>query len=72
MAESEAVHIGENSPEEVAFKLLKIIANCESMNMPPYIGGNKTAPDRNWVLDTYAECLKAATGKRAPALPKVG
>lgn len=50
------VHIGENSPENIAYKLLELIAQTEKT--PPV-----TARDRKWILDTYAECLQAV---RAP------
>jgi hypothetical protein len=48
------VHIGENSPEQVAFKLLEQIAAHENWHMP----------DRKKILDTYAECLRAVRGNR--------
>lgn len=50
MAEQTVVHIGENSPEQVAFKLWQEIVQVEVYN------ANKK-PDRKWILDTYAECL---------------
>ncbi len=46
------VHIGENSPEEIAYKLLVTIAANEKKSLH----GAATA-DRKWLLDTYAECL---------------
>jgi hypothetical protein len=52
------VHIGENSPEEVAYKLLKVIASNEGKSLIGTMSGKATA-DREWVLDTYAECLEA-------------
>lgn len=48
------VHIGENSPEQVAFNLLHVVANIENKTLMPGSG-----VDRKWVLDTYAECLNA-------------
>jgi hypothetical protein len=53
MADNSVVHIGENSPEYVAYRLLKDIARVED--------GSK---DRKWILDTFAECLHAAKGYR--------
>jgi hypothetical protein len=47
----------ENSPEEVALKLLYEIAEAEGMQMR-HAGGSKK-PDRQWILDTYAECIMA-------------
>lgn len=61
------VHIGENSPEEVAYKLLKTIASNErktlSGNMEP------ASADRKWLLDTYAECLIAVKTPHARSKP---
>lgn len=54
MADAPVVHIGENSPEEVAYKLLRHVANVEGKNL------NSTgAVDRKYLIDTYAECLWA-------------
>ena len=59
------VHIGENSPEGVAYRLLQNIAAAEGL----HIGSNPTSAlklrDRKWVLDTYAECLYAVRGHRS-------
>ena len=46
MADAPAAHIGENSPEQIAFKLLERIRVQES-----------EAFERKKYLDTYAECL---------------
>ena len=51
MVNQPAVHIGENSPEYVAFRLLERIAMVENR------GFNAGGADRRWILDTYAECL---------------
>ena len=59
MADNTAVvHIGENSAEEVAYKLLKTIASNEGKHLT---GSMSTAAgaERKWLLDTYAECLLA-------------
>ena len=52
-----AVHIGENSPEYVAYLLLKEVTRAEGKK----IGGLSTDPGvtRQYLLDTYAECLEA-------------
>jgi hypothetical protein len=55
------VHIGENSPEQVAHKLMHEIANVEKREL--YGHGDNPA-DRSWILDTYAECIKAVRGHR--------
>lgn len=59
MADQAVVHIGENSPEQVAFKLLKEVARAEGKGL--YDGAHGEKPDRKWLLDTYAECLIAVT-----------
>jgi len=43
-----------NAPEFAALKLLHIIASVEGKDI---LGHGGTTPDRNWVLETYAECL---------------
>jgi hypothetical protein len=59
------VHIGENSPEHVAYRLLLDIQRIERK---VFSGGEIkqgwSGADRKWVLDTYAECLQAAKGYR--------
>jgi hypothetical protein len=54
---STVVHIGENSPEEVALKLFHEIVSVEARTL----GANL---NRKWILDTYSECLMAV---RSPA-----
>ena len=55
------VHIGENSPEQVAFELLQKVALLErkSINKSNPEASGWTGADREWLLDTYAECLHA-------------
>lgn len=62
MADAPVVHIGENSPEEVALKLFKFVADVEKKTL--YVPHNApssgaTVADRKWILDTYSECLYA-------------
>ena len=57
MADAPVVHIGENSPEQVAYKLLQIIALNEGKHLQPSSAATNH-PDKKWVLDTYAECLR--------------
>jgi hypothetical protein len=63
MADKPVVHIGENSPEEVAYKLLVHVASAEGYRLPLSPGGEKK-PDRKWLLDAYAECIDAVQGNR--------
>jgi len=54
MSDSPVVHIGENSPEEVAFKLFQEVVSVEI-----HKGDQTNKVSRKWILDTYAECLLA-------------
>ena len=50
MTGAPVVHIGENSPEQVAFKLFELIRRGDAQH------GGKTKKE---MLDLYAECLNA-------------
>ena len=63
MADAHIIHIGENSPEQVAYKLLQTIASNESKSLVGSMSGGASA-DRKWLLDTYATCLDAVRGHR--------
>lgn len=52
------VHIGENSPENVAFKLMHLIADIESRSA---YGHGDHPMDREWVLRTYKQCRSAVS-----------
>ena len=58
MADAPVVHIGENSPEQVAFKLMEVIAAAEKVGLVAGLPNRSMIADRNWILDTYAECLQ--------------
>lgn len=62
MADAPVVHIGENSPEHVAYRLLRDIAGVEGKAKGP--GYTMAEADRKWILDTYAECLDTVKGYR--------
>jgi hypothetical protein len=51
MADSVNMH-GSPPPEEVAYKLLYLVAWGENKNLDDW-----GKADRKWILDTYAECL---------------
>jgi len=59
MAET-VIHIGENSPEHVAYRLMERVAGAENKRLT---GSDKNA-DRAWILDIYTECFKAVLGAR--------
>jgi hypothetical protein len=50
MGEEKVEEVGQNSPEEIAYRLWAIIHHLES---------KKTPLDRKGILDLYAECLLA-------------
>ena len=52
-----AVDLAGDSPELIAFALLRYLAQLEQQN-------DDIVFDRAWMLDAYAECLEAAQGKR--------
>ncbi len=54
MAENNVIHLGENSPEHVAYKLLRTIAMAENVAIDEW-----GKADREWIITTYVECLKA-------------
>lgn len=55
MADQALVQMGENSPEQVAFKLMQTIANAEGITFNKNSSG--TPATRDWILRTYAQCL---------------
>jgi hypothetical protein len=55
MADNTVVHIGENSPEQVAYRLFTHISQIE--NRALYASGDNPA-DREWVLRTYQQCIR--------------
>jgi hypothetical protein len=59
MADQATVHIGENSPEHVALRLLMTIASNEGKKIygGPTSGGSYA--DKEWLLTNYKDCLKA-------------
>jgi hypothetical protein len=56
MAEEQVV-IGINSPEYVAYKLFQHIAFVEGAKYSSDSSGSTAT--RQWILDTYAECVDA-------------
>jgi hypothetical protein len=64
MADAPVVHIGENSPEFVAFRLLHTIAYAEGVKIYGVTAQATQPANRKWILDTYSECLYATHGRR--------
>lgn len=63
MADAPVIHIGENSPEHVAYRLMQDIALVEkrALHASDVSSGWRSA-DRKWIIDTYIECIKATRG----------
>jgi hypothetical protein len=55
MTDAAVVHMGENSPEHIAYQLFRHVAFAEKKA----VGGGavQSNVDRKYILDTYAECL---------------
>ena len=53
------VHIGENSPEYVAFKLMLLIGDVEARET---YGHGEHPMDREWILKTYDQCRDVVNG----------
>lgn len=52
------ISLSPNSPEEVAYRLLKTIASNEGKTLTD-VFDDKASADRQWLLSTYKECLLA-------------
>lgn len=59
MSDKAVVHIGENSPEEVAYRLFRNIADCEKKSLSGGSGGGYSPADREYILKTYAQAINA-------------
>src|SRR3984893_2762228 len=64
------VHIGENSPQQIAYKLLLLIAAKEGKLLDEPSGGGHATADRKWLLDTYAECLRTVQNPSSRERPE--
>lgn len=59
MADAPVVHIGENSPEHVAYRLMQDIMRAEMRTLSQRPDADWEHADRAYLLDLYAECLNA-------------
>lgn len=66
MVDAPVVHIGENSPEEVALKLLDKIASVERVTFYHGDTPGEQVATREWLLNTYVQCLRATKLGVAP------
>jgi hypothetical protein len=53
------VHIGENSPEYVAYRLLLDIMSAENKSIH---GDGQKRADRDYILTTYQQCRRVVSG----------
>lgn len=63
MPSSKAVNLEGDSPEVVAFALLRYLAQLEQAQASQ----TGVVFDREWLLDAYADCLGAVKGHRTSA-----
>jgi hypothetical protein len=68
MADEPVALIGENSPEQVAYRLMHEVAQVERIT----IGSGDLQPQwtragRAWILSAYQECLYAVKNPKRPA-----
>lgn len=59
MTEQSPNHPADESPEGVAFRLLQLVADLENKTLHGNPSKDRSNADRQWILDTYAECLRA-------------
>ncbi|MET0293747.1 MAG: hypothetical protein ABW042_01930 [Phenylobacterium sp.] len=59
MADAPVVHIGENSAEHIAYKLLNHVAVVEGVGNSGFGNFGDKKWDRQQLLDAYAECMRA-------------
>jgi hypothetical protein len=59
MADETVVHIGENSPEQIAHRLLMAVAFAEGKKIFQGPSSPTDPANRKWILDTFAECMNA-------------
>ena len=55
------VHIGENSPEKVAYDLMRDVLAVEGFTLSPHVKDKKLA-DRRTILRAYAETYQVVKG----------
>jgi hypothetical protein len=62
VADAPVVHIGENSPEQVAYKLMRLVAEVEGRE---HYGHGPHPMTREWILKTFDQCLSVVRGSGA-------
>ena len=52
-------HPTDSTPESIAYRLLIMVADLENKTLHGNPAKERTNADRQWILDTYADCLRA-------------
>ncbi|MGD9536426.1 MAG: hypothetical protein AB7P52_09595 [Alphaproteobacteria bacterium] len=60
MADRPIVHLGKNSPEQVAWRLMQTIMQAEAKTANPLIAkdGGEELVDRRYLIGLYRDCLQ--------------
>lgn len=66
VAPSDAALPASGTQRRLAYKLAHVVAEMEGRDP-----GQRNQGDRQWILETYAECLEAVMGRRLAAAPAV-
>ena len=67
MSGEPVVKIAENSPEQVAFQLLRMVAIIERVNLSGEPAPNLRPATKAWLLNTYTDCIHVVRGSSPPA-----
>jgi hypothetical protein len=59
------------TPEAVAFMLFQAVAYAEGKQIAEGQDSRTSKPDRQWILDTFAECLNTVQGPNERLNPSV-
>lgn len=62
MADNNVVHIGENSPQQVAYKLMQDIMHAEKRSISSEGNNGWQRTDRAYMLKLYYDCARATSG----------
>jgi hypothetical protein len=52
-------HPTDSTPESVAYRLMVLVADLENKTLHGNPSRERTIADRQWILQTYADCLLA-------------
>jgi hypothetical protein len=67
MADDPIVKVGENSPEQVAFQLLRMVATIERVSLSGEPTPDLRPATKAWLLNTYTDCIHVVRGSSPPA-----